>query len=270
MVQFTLPKNSKVKQGKAWNPPPEGAEKGALPRVPHLPLRSGHWRKPAARHLLGRHERLRADGSRRADLDQEQRRPDPHLPPLLPRGRVRLLLDEYRRHQHARLHAACRRRARAHRHLSLAASAGDQGPRPRSHPFLRPAPVDRAVAQDRHADAAKGMAAEPRRPRASSTGSTSASCAPAARPPARLIGGTATAISVLPSSCRPIAGSRTAATSAPASGSTSSKIPSGSIAATPSSIAPRPAPRGSTRRQQSPRSSGNWWSAASDPRRLSH
>ena len=28
MVQFTLPKNSKVKQGKAWNPPPEGAEKG--------------------------------------------------------------------------------------------------------------------------------------------------------------------------------------------------------------------------------------------------
>ena len=26
MVQFTLPKNSKVKQGKAWNPPPEGAE----------------------------------------------------------------------------------------------------------------------------------------------------------------------------------------------------------------------------------------------------
>ena len=28
MVQFTLPKNSKVKQGKAWNPPPEGAEAG--------------------------------------------------------------------------------------------------------------------------------------------------------------------------------------------------------------------------------------------------
>src|SRR5512145_96599 len=97
----------------------------------------------------------------------------------------------------------------------------------------------------------------------------SASCAPAARPPARLIGGTATAISVLPSSCRLIAGSRTAATSAPASGSTSSKIPSGSIAATPSSTAPRPARRGSTRRRQSPRSSGNWWSAASNPRRLS-
>ena len=25
MVQFTLPRNSKVKQGKAWNPPPSGA-----------------------------------------------------------------------------------------------------------------------------------------------------------------------------------------------------------------------------------------------------
>src|SRR4029079_9079748 len=28
MVQFTLPKNSKVKKGKAWNPPPAGADKG--------------------------------------------------------------------------------------------------------------------------------------------------------------------------------------------------------------------------------------------------
>ena len=28
MVQFTLPKNSKVKKGKAWNSPPAGAEQG--------------------------------------------------------------------------------------------------------------------------------------------------------------------------------------------------------------------------------------------------
>ena len=28
MVHFTLPKNSKVKQGKAWNPPPAGSEDG--------------------------------------------------------------------------------------------------------------------------------------------------------------------------------------------------------------------------------------------------
>ena len=36
--------------------------------------------------------------------------------------------------------------------------------------------------QDHDADAGEGMAAEPRGPRRSSTGSTSASCAPAARP----------------------------------------------------------------------------------------
>ena len=47
-------------------------------------------------------------------------------------------------------------------------------------------------------DAAEGMAPEPRRTATSSTGCTNASSAPAARPPARLIGGTATAISVLP------------------------------------------------------------------------
>ena len=28
MVQFTLPKNSKVRKGKAWNPPPEGTQVG--------------------------------------------------------------------------------------------------------------------------------------------------------------------------------------------------------------------------------------------------
>ena len=28
MVQFTLPRNSKVEKGKAWNPPPAGAQEG--------------------------------------------------------------------------------------------------------------------------------------------------------------------------------------------------------------------------------------------------
>ncbi len=41
----------------------------------------------------------------------------------------------------------------------------------------------------------------------SSTGFTNASCAPAARPPARATGGTATAIWARPPCCRPIAGS---------------------------------------------------------------
>ena len=70
-------------------------------------------REPAHRHLLRRPRRLRADGPRRADLDQERDRSDADLPPLLPRGHLRLLRDEHRRRQHARLHAAAWTRSRA-------------------------------------------------------------------------------------------------------------------------------------------------------------
>ena len=66
----------------------------------------------------------------------------------------------------------------------------------------------------------------------SSTGCGNAFCASAARPPARAIGGTASAIWGRRSCCRPIAGSPTAATKRPASGSTRSKTRSGSTAAT--------------------------------------
>ena len=68
-----------------------------------LPIRTRP--RTVARHLSGRHPQVRADGSRRADPDQERDRRNPDLPPFLPRGRVRLVLDEYWRHQHARLHA---------------------------------------------------------------------------------------------------------------------------------------------------------------------
>ena len=84
----------------------------ARDRVPHLSLESRRRRQSAHRHLLRRPRRLRADGSRRADLDQEQHRPDADLPPLLPRRRVRLLRHEHRRHQYARLHQGDRRRTR--------------------------------------------------------------------------------------------------------------------------------------------------------------
>ena len=40
-------------------------------------------------------------------------RPDADVPPLVPRGRVRLLRDEHRRHEHARLHQGHRRRSTA-------------------------------------------------------------------------------------------------------------------------------------------------------------
>ena len=69
----------------------------------------GRRRQSAHRHLRGRPRRLRPDGSGRADQDQERGRSDADLPPLLPRGHLRLLRDEHRRHQHARLPQADRR-----------------------------------------------------------------------------------------------------------------------------------------------------------------
>ena len=111
---------------------------------------------------------------------------------------------------------------------------GGQGPGARHDQLLRAIRLDRAVAEDRDADAREGVEAEPRGPRRSSTASTSASCAPAAPPRARATGGTRTAISDRPRCCRPTAGSSTAATRRPASGSTIWKTRSGSTAATPS------------------------------------
>jgi ferredoxin len=67
-----------------------------------------------------------------------------------------------------------------------------------------------------------------------STACGNASCASVAPPPAPLIGGTATVISARPCCWPPIAGSPTAATKTPATGSMRWRIRSSSIAATPS------------------------------------
>ena len=231
MVQFTLPKNSKVEQGKTW-PHPAKAKRRA--RIPHLSLEPGRRPQSAHRHLLRRHRRLRADGARRADLAQEQRRRDADLPPLLPRGHLRLLRHEYRRHQYARLHQGDERRQRRGAHLSAAAYGGGEGPGARPHQFLRPARLDRAVAADRVADAAHGMEAEPRRP------------AEARR--ALRVHSVRLLLDLVPellvefrplsrpgrACCRRSAGSSIRATRRPASGSTIWKTRSGSIAATPS------------------------------------
>ena len=80
------------------------ATDGSGARVPYLPLESRRRPQPAHRHLLRRHQGLRADGARRADLAQDQRRRHADFPPLLPRRHLRLLRHEYRRHQYARLH----------------------------------------------------------------------------------------------------------------------------------------------------------------------
>src|SRR3546814_10426461 len=68
-----------------------------LPQVPRLSLEPGRRQDPAGRHLRSRHERLRPDGPRRPDQDQERGRPVADLPALLSRGRLRFLRHEYRR-----------------------------------------------------------------------------------------------------------------------------------------------------------------------------
>ena len=232
MVEFALPKNSRITGGKTW---PKPAERHRDARVQGLSLESGRRQESQRRHLFRRHPRLRADGARRPDLDQEPHRSDADLPPLLPRGRLRLLRHEHRRPEHARLHQVdARRQGRRGEDQSAAAPAGGEGPGARSDQLLRPICLDRAVAEDHDADAAEGMEAEPRGPRE-------------ARRPLRvhplrllldlvpeLLVEQRALISVPPRCCRRRAGSRTAATKPPASGSTISRIRSGSIAATPS------------------------------------
>ena len=47
---------------------------------------------------------MRADAARRAHQDQERDRPDADVPPLVPRGHLRLMLYEHRGRQHPGLH----------------------------------------------------------------------------------------------------------------------------------------------------------------------
>ena len=74
----------------------------------HLSLEPGRRAESAHRHLRDRSRCLRSDGAGRADQDQERGRSDADLSPLLPRGHLRLLRDEYRRRQHAGLPEADR------------------------------------------------------------------------------------------------------------------------------------------------------------------
>ena len=203
-----------------------------LKTLQNLPLRPRQRRQPALRPLHHRPRQMRADGPRRADQDQERDRPDADLPPLVPRGHLRVVLDEHGRPQRPRLHDRDRGPQGRGADHAAAAHGGGQGPRPRPHPRLRPICADPAVAEDR--DARRRRASGCSRPTTapSSTASTSASCASAARPAARAIGGTPTSSSARRSCSRPIAGSPTAATRRPASGSTSSRTRSASTAAT--------------------------------------
>ena len=156
MAQFTLPANSKVKPGKN-----HGGAEGAtnVKKFSDLSLRPDDGREPAHRHLRRRHGQLRADGSRRADQDQERDRSDADVPPLVPRRHLRLVRDEHRRHELARVLEADRGLQRHRQDLSAAAHAGRQGPRARSHDVLRAVRGRETVARVAHAAAARSRAA---------------------------------------------------------------------------------------------------------------
>ena len=231
MAQFTLPKNSKVTEGKTWAYP-SGAhdvreykiyrwnpDDGKNPRMDTYYVDCGDCGPMVLDALIWI----------KNNID-----PDADLPPLLPRRGVRVMLDEHRCHQYAGLHQGDGRRQRRGEDLPAAAPLGGEGPGARPHQLLRPARLDRAVAADHLADAAERSGGRATRTARSSTVCTSASCAPAARPRARAIGGTASASSVRPRCFRPTAGCRTAATRRPGTASTISRIRSGSTAAIPS------------------------------------
>src|SRR4051812_18212499 len=97
MVEFALPKKSRISGGKNW-PKPAGATQTREFKIYRWNPEDG---KNPSVDLFHRHRRLRADGAGWPDLDQEPHRPDADLPPLLPRGRLRLLRHEHRRQEYA-------------------------------------------------------------------------------------------------------------------------------------------------------------------------
>ena len=95
MAEFTLPKNSRIRKGKA-HPAPAGAKRTKRFKIYRYDPDSG--------------ENPRYD-SFEVDLDscgpmvldalikiKSEQDPTPDLPPLVPRGDLRLLLDEHGRH----------------------------------------------------------------------------------------------------------------------------------------------------------------------------
>ncbi len=150
MVQFTLPKNSKVKKGKAWNPPPEGtrrpgagastASTASIPRPSDNPRVDTYW------------------------VDMNECGPMVLDALLWIKNTIDPTLT-FRRSCREGVCGSCsmniagtntlactmhaERRQGRDRHLSAAAYAGDQGSGAGHDAVLRPASRHRAVAQDR-------------------------------------------------------------------------------------------------------------------------
>ena len=139
------PKNSRVQAGHDAH---GQAAAQAAARVQDLPLRPRGPAKPARRHLRDRPRRVRPDGPGRADQDQERDRQHADLPPLLPRGHLRLVLDEHRRQNTLACTQAIEDIDGRRRDLSLAPHAGDPRSGGRFRAVLGAVRVDPALAAD--------------------------------------------------------------------------------------------------------------------------
>ena len=179
---------------------------------------------------------------------------DTYLPSLVPRGHLRFLLHEHRWRELARLHTVHFRLGHTGDDLSAGEHADHQGFwSPISLICSRSMRLSSLGSNPRRRILRRNGSSR-RRSGARSMAITNASSASVARRAARAIGGTATVFWDPPCSCRLGAGWLTAATREPASDSTTSKTRSGSIDATPFSIAPGLVRRASIPARPSPKS----------------
>ena len=148
MVELTLPKNSKV-TGQA----PQGAAGAKKTREFKVYRYDPETARTRAGTLTKSISRLRADGSRRADRHQERHRPDAHLPPLVPRRRVRFVRDEHWRRNTLACTKGMDELPRRHdHHLAAAASAGAEGSGAGPHQLHRAIRGDPALPANRDAE----------------------------------------------------------------------------------------------------------------------
>jgi succinate dehydrogenase / fumarate reductase, iron-sulfur subunit len=73
LAEFTLPRNSKITKGRTYMRREAGERLKTFKIYRYDP---GQQRKPALGYYHDRPRQMRADGSRRADQDQERDRPD--------------------------------------------------------------------------------------------------------------------------------------------------------------------------------------------------
>ena len=205
MVEFALPKNSRVQPGKAHKAKPGAKQPRAFKIYRYDPEDQQNPRVDTFEIDLADCGPMVLDALIKIKSEVDS---DADLPPLLPRGHLRLLLDEHRRPQ--RRWPAPRRSRTSTATVAiypLPHMAGDPGPGGRLHRLLGAVRVDPALAADlqrrRRRRSARSRVDGPRQARRPLRVH---SVRLLHRPPARPTGGTATGSWARRRCCSPIAG----------------------------------------------------------------